>query len=209
MGLLQAVTKVVLSIILLKLMKENIHSYYIERRRTIIFVTIGTVFIFVFKTFYNMKLTTSEFDFTTVFNDRDTNNKITFSAPILIISISVSLMELIVELVLLKTNIDNVNYKDDLQVLRKSCGLSGDYSTASIFIINGKSGRLSSYYQDSRVRGPTLDTERRSLIEIRDELWGETESSEEDNPDKFREGFDKLIKINSVSERKLLSSHIS
>mmetsp|Transcript_11129 Transcript_11129/g.9864 ORF Transcript_11129/g.9864 Transcript_11129/m.9864 type:complete len:210 (-) Transcript_11129:20-649(-) len=209
MGLLQAVIKVALCIILLKLMKQNIHSYYTERKRAIILVTLGTVFIFGFKVYYNIYLTTSEYDFTTMFNGRGTDKEIIFSAPMLIVSFSVSLMELIVELILLKTNIDNVNYKGDLQVLRKSCGLSGNHSTASIFIINSKSRLFSSYYQDSRVRGPTLDTEGRSLIETRDELWEETESSEEDNPDKFREGFDKIIKINSVSERKLLSSHIS
>mmetsp|Transcript_17467 Transcript_17467/g.15402 ORF Transcript_17467/g.15402 Transcript_17467/m.15402 type:complete len:113 (+) Transcript_17467:931-1269(+) len=108
---------------------------------------------------------------------------------------------------LLKTNIDNVNYKLDIKVLRGSVGLSEDHSKSSLFILSGQGKeRITSYLVESRVRPMSIEEDQaRLLSEIEASPSTESlEESEETNPEKFREGFNRLIKINYTAERKLI-----
>jgi len=207
-GIAQSLLRLVLALILLKLLKKYVYSYYIERRWRIIFVTLGTIFIFCFKYIYNIILTDANItDLTAIFNLRKSEKVIKLDTSLLIASFLIALFNLIFEVVLLKANIDNVDYKTDLIVLRNSWGLIDSDQKASIFLIKGLGITEERHlYVSSRVRPSNIEnSENTELLQKHTDptsIISSSDSSQETNREKYKEGFMYLVKLNSEAERK-------
>ena len=118
-GLFQSALKVLLGGIILYLMKKYLNKYYHERKWSIVLVVIGTVFIFGFKFLFNMVINLNDLDFTTIFNFKYIDGR-NLTVGRVVLSFFISILNLGLELLLIKANIDNINYKNDVHVARKS-----------------------------------------------------------------------------------------
>lgn len=101
------------------LMKKYLNKYYHERKWSIVLVVIGTVFIFGFKFLFNMVINLNDLDFTTIFNFKYIDGR-NLTVGRVVLSFFISILNLGLELLLIKANIDNINYKNDVHVARKS-----------------------------------------------------------------------------------------
>ena len=118
-GLFQSGLKILFGATILYLMKRSLNKYFHERKWSIVLVVIGTVFIFGFKFLFNLVIDLNDLDFTTIFNFKHIDGR-TLSIGRVVLSFLISSLNLGLELLLIKANIDNINYKNDVHVARKS-----------------------------------------------------------------------------------------
>jgi hypothetical protein len=117
-GLVQGILKVVLGIIILYFMRNHLNYYYRKRKWSIAFVIVGTIIVMGFKYLFNIQKNWRDSDFTAIFNRKYHDNK-TFEILPIIGTFSLSLFNLCLEVSLMKLNIENVNFKDDITIIMK------------------------------------------------------------------------------------------
>jgi hypothetical protein len=167
-GLFQGFLKIVFGIIILILLKKNLNYYYLRRKWGIVCVISGTVLFLVFKFFLNLNIII-ESNITDIFNERHyEKEKLDFW--ILLLTFSISLFNLILEIVLMKVNISNVDYKLDLAIIMKACNFSHfksikETTEISIFLIDNSHNSSFSYFLLNRKNTLNQETSQESSQE--------------------------------------------
>lgn len=100
-------------------MKKHLNKYYHQRKCSTIFVIIGTVLFFSFKFLLNLEDQIKANDITSIFNSQR-HEKEDLGGVKIGFSFAIAIINLGLELLLMKTNIDTVNFKNDVNVARKS-----------------------------------------------------------------------------------------
>jgi len=145
----------------------------------------------------------AKLDLTYMFNIIGSNQAVEINEFSLILSFLIAWVNLGLQILILQTNIDNVNYKQDIKTLRRSCKLTENHAKASIFLLKGRDElQITNHFFQFRDKGPTLDSENAWLIPNPCEDYSfNSDNTEEAEPELFRESYNNIWRLNSLAEK--------